>query len=52
MRLGRYKVFYDGCLVAKCWTMNKCMELIANMVAIGYDKELFNIEFIQAGFSI
>ena len=52
MRIGRYKVYYDGELVAKCWTMNKCMELIANMVTVGYDRELFNIEFLQAGFSI
>ena len=51
MRIGRYKVIYNGQLVAKYWTMNKCLELIANMVAIGYDRELFSIGYLQAGFS-
>lgn len=52
MRFGRYKVYYDGALVKKIWSLNKAYELIANMVACGYDKEKFSIDYTDIGFDL
>lgn len=51
MRVGRYRLYYDGTLVTKVWSLNKVYELINNMVNCGYDKENFSIEYLEAGLS-
>lgn len=52
MRIGRYKIYYQGCLVAKVWTLNKAYELISNMTTCGYTREDFTIDYLEAGFSL
>ena len=49
MRVGRYKVCYNGYLVEKVWSLNKAYELISNMVNCGYDKEKFTIDYTDIG---
>lgn len=52
MRIGRYKVYYNGYLVDKVWTLNKAYELINNMVACGYNRDYFTIDYLEAGFAL
>ena len=50
MRFGRYKVYYEGKLIDKLWSLNKVFELIANMVNCGADREKFTINYTDVGF--
>lgn len=50
MRLGRYGIYYYNQLVKKVWNLNKAYELIANMVQLGYEKDGFEINYIDVGF--
>lgn len=50
MRIGRYSVVYYGHIIKKVWNLDKAYELIAHMVECGYDKEGFDITYIDAGF--
>ena len=52
MRFGRYRVYYDGYLVKKVWSLDNVYKLIANMIACGYDKEKFSIEHTDIGFDL
>ena len=52
MRIGRYKVYYQDTLVAKVWSLEKAYQLIANMVACGYNQDDFDIIYSNLGLII
>lgn len=52
MRIGRYRVYYEGILIEKVWSLSKAYSLINNMVECGYEREHFTIDFTEAGFFI
>ena len=49
MRIGRYKIYYDGELIGKVWSINKVYELVANMIKCGFDKEKITYDYTDIG---
>lgn len=50
MKIGRYRVYYQDTLVTKVWSLEKVYQLIANMIACGYNKEDFDVRYLDIDF--